>query len=368
MQVIHVVRDLDIASGGPSRSVPALAEHQARTGAAVAVVYRDRGNTVVSLCASAVDYRPVRTKLVKFAKFVGTDSARQVLHIHGLWDPLLHGSASWARRNGLPYLVSTRGMLADWALGHKAWKKRLAWRLYQRRDLRSAACLVGSSAFEQHDVAALMPGSRVEVITNGCEAPPASDPGAYFLPGDAGVRWALAMGRLHPVKGYAELISAWAALRPRGWRLAVAGPDEDGYRSELENRIASHGLGAEVLLLGEVGDDRKWNLLEQCELFLAPSRTENFGMAIAEALQSGTPVITTTGTPWQEIAERGCGWWAAPDLAALTSALGEATDMDAAELARMGQRGRSLIEENYSWTRVASRSLDLYESILTRTI
>ncbi|HLF31617.1 MAG TPA: glycosyltransferase, partial [Xanthomonadales bacterium] len=168
------------------------------------------------------------------------------------------------------------------------------------------------------------------------------------------------------VKGYAELIQAWANLRPTGWKLAIAGPDEDGYRSKLEELIHKLQLQEAVVMLGEVDDLQKWTLLDQCELLVAPSKAENFGMAIAEALQSGTPVITTTGTPWRELQECDCGWWVAPDVVALERALEEATRMDAGVLRAKGARGQRLVEEKYSWDEVASRTVRLYQAIIAR--
>jgi glycosyltransferase involved in cell wall biosynthesis len=287
-----------------------------------------------------------------------------VFHLHGLWSPSLHYAAHSARKAGIPYVVSTRGMLAEWALSHRPLRKRVAWKLYQRRDLSLAACLLVSSEFEQCDVQARLHGSRVEVLPNGCEPRPAEVQRDRSLPGGPETRWALAMGRLHPVKGYAELIEAWSRVRPQGWRLAIAGPDEGGYRARLEALLRQHGLSEEILFLGEVDDTRKWALLARSELFLAPSRTENFGMAIAEALQSGRPVITTTGTPWRELNENHCGWWISPDQAALEAALAEAAARPTDVLRQMGNRGQKLIREKYAWEQVAARSVALYCALL----
>jgi glycosyltransferase involved in cell wall biosynthesis len=255
-------------------------------------------------------------------------------------------------------------MLADWALDHKAWKKKAAWKLYQRNDLRRADCLIASSEFEQRDVAILLPGSRVDVVPNGCEARRGDVASQAELPGAPGVRWALALGRLHPVKGYAELIDAWAVLNPSGWKLAIAGPDEGGYRARLEELIEQSSLTDRVFLLGAADDSRKWSLLDQCELFVAPSKTENFGMAIAEALQSGTPVITTTGTPWRELLEHDCGWWVETGPDPLLTALAEATTAGAGRLLAMGARGSRLIADQYTWDRIAAHTIDLYRSVL----
>ena len=120
---------------------------------------------------------------------------------------------------------------------HKALKKKIAWWLYQENDLRSAKCLLASSPFEAECVEKVLPGSRIEVIPNGCDEGPEVASSEFGLADLNGSRWALALGRLHPVKGYAELIGAWARLCPEGWKLAIAGPDENGYRAELERMI-----------------------------------------------------------------------------------------------------------------------------------
>ena len=353
-----------MASGGPSRSVPALAESQSRfEGLKITVLYQDRGNPMVQMPNSVVEYQALSGSVRGWHSTIKPGESL-IYHLHGLWSPELHHAAKLARSKRIPYVVSARGMLADWALGHKALKKKVAWKLYQQRDLKNASCLLASTKFEQQDIEALLPGSRVVAIPNGCATRPADIEDSYVLPGPSGIRWALAMGRLHPVKGYAELIEAWASFNPPGWKLAIAGPDEAGYRATLESLIAKHGLADRVFLIGEVDDARKWSLLDQCELFVAPSKTENFGMAIAEALQSGTPVITTTGTPWCEIQAYNCGWWIERDTGSFTRSLKEAMALEAEALKEKGARGRKLITEKYSWQQAAARTIELYRSIL----
>jgi len=370
MLVIHVVRDLDVASGGPSRSVPALAEHEStQEGVTVVVLFRDRGKPKIAVNKSAVEYRALTRRDFlpgQFLKAVAPLSAGKcIVHLHGLWSPTVHRAARLAQKHKVPYVVSTKGMLADWAIGHKALKKRIAWWLYQERDLAGAAALLASSELEQQDVAVRLPRSKIVTIPHGLDKRPHGIQVHAILSENREIRWALAMGRLHPVKGYAELIEAWGMLQPPGWKLAIAGPDEDRYRAVLEALIRKYALTDQVVLLGEVDDKQKWALLDQSELFIAPSKTENFGMAIAEALQSGTPVITTTGTPWRELIEYDCGWWVKPDGAELSRAIKEATGASAAELRRKGENGRNLITEKYSWDQVAAKTIELYRSILS---
>lgn len=369
---MHVVRDLDAASGGPSRSVPALARSQARLpGVRVSVLYRDRGRPTLATAGEAVEFislpgfaawRGCPLRSGRLANGAGGEHV--IVHLQGLWDPLLHASARSARRLRLPYVVSTRGMLATWALKHKSWKKQWAWRAYQRRDLAGASALLATSAAEQRDIASLLPASRVALIPNGCDERPRQPTAGGSIELDETARWALAMGRLHPVKGYAELLEAWGELASAGWKLVIAGPDEGGYRAVLERLVAERGLAGRVQLIGEVNDAQKWALLARCELFIAPSHTENFGMAIAEALQAGLPVLTTTGTPWAELVSHGCGWWVSLAGDEFRQALAAATGADADELRRMGANGQGLIAENYVWDRIAQRTVALYRDIL----
>jgi glycosyltransferase involved in cell wall biosynthesis len=371
LHIVHIIRDLDVASGGPSRSVPALAESQASIpGVKVSVLYQDRGNPVVPLPDSQVDYRDIDIKglvlggavpdeVVNASKGAGTC----IFHLHGLWSPTVHLAARFAIKHDIPYFISSRGMLSAWCLGNKSLKKKLGWWLYQKKDMEKAACILATGESEKVDVSGLITGKKIVVVPNGCNERPEKRSVSNVLPLDEGVRWVLSVGRLHPVKGFAELIEAWAELRPDGWKLAIAGPDENGYMKKLKSLIERHQLSNSIVLLGEVYDDAKWALMDDCDLYIAPSKSENFGMAIAEALQSGLPVITTTGTPWREIVEYHCGWWVEPVTDSLQKALNEATSLDRESLTEMGENGRRLIAENYSWKHIAEKTVELYRGI-----
>ncbi len=372
LQLVHIVRDLDTASGGPSRSVCSLAETQSQiSGIEVTVLYQDRGNSIVPLQKNKVEYKAVPAWKFLFAKtyskLIWSDAFPTnecVFHLHGLWSPTLHFAARFAFNNGIPYIISPRGMLSEWCLAYKSSKKKLGLILYQKSDFYRAEYLLATSEAEKKDITSLISGDKVAVIPNGCDDKPGNLPNAMVLGEDAGARWALAIGRLHSVKGFVEFVDVWASLMPQGWKLAIAGADEAGGRRKLKERISHHGLKEHVYLLGEVDDLQKWSLLEKCELFIAPSKSENFGMAIAEALQSGTAVITTTGTPWNDIQKYHCGWWVELNTTKLQIALEEATKLKPERLREMGANGRRLIADKYSWQLVANRTVELYHSII----
>jgi glycosyltransferase involved in cell wall biosynthesis len=95
-----------------------------------------------------------------------------------------------------------------------------------------------------------------------------------------------------------------------------------------------------------------------------PSFTENFGVAAAEALACGVPVVTTKGAPWEEPRTRQCGWWIDIGVEPLAAALREATSLSDQERHEMGQRGRHLVEEKYSWPQIGRDMLSVYHWVL----
>jgi glycosyltransferase involved in cell wall biosynthesis len=97
-----------------------------------------------------------------------------------------------------------------------------------------------------------------------------------------------------------------------------------------------------------------------------PSKSENFGMVVAEALAARTPVITTKGAPWQELETHRCGWWIDMGVESLIEALEKAMSHSPVELHEMGRRGRQLVEEKYTWDRVAGQMIEVYEWLLGR--
>ena len=174
-------------------------------------------------------------------------------------------------------------------------------------------------------------------------------------------RTLLFLSRLHPIKGLKDLVQAWAHVRPNGWRVVVAGPNENGHQEDIETVAESLGVRSDFDFLGAVDDDTKWKLLSASDLFVLPSYSESFGLAIAEALAAEAPVITTRATPWRELETNQCGWWIDNNVDALTAALREATSLSDEQRRAMGKRGRELVENKYSWTRIATRMREVFE-------
>ena len=375
LSAIHVVAGLAPAHGGPSYSVPrlceALASADVRTTllsvAAAGGAASEASDRGYRECSSAWDYaqtpllRSLRRSsgLARALRAGGAD----IIHNHGLW-LMPNVEAGWAAaRAAAPLVVSPRGMLAPAALAFSRRRKQAFWALLQSGVVRRSACLHATSESEYREIRAFGLVNPVAIIPNGIDLP--APPVSRARPG--GGRTVLSLGRIHPKKGLDQLLYAWADVEPRhpGWRLRVVGPREDGHADELGALAASLGL-ARVTIDGPLYGDAKWAAYHAADLFVLPSRNENFGVAAAEALAAGTPVVATRGAPWNGLETEACGWWVEPGREALAAALGDAMALPRETLTGMGERGRVWMERDFSWDRVARDMLGVYEWLAGR--
>jgi glycosyltransferase involved in cell wall biosynthesis len=168
-------------------------------------------------------------------------------------------------------------------------------------------------------------------------------------------RVAAYLGRLLPIKGLDMLIEAWSVVRPEGWVLRLAGPCDDAMAADLRARITTHGLADAIRLEPPISRDEVEDFLARADLFILPSRSENFGLVAGEALAVGVPVVATTETAWTELAAMGCGWCVPADTPSLAHALRTATATPEPALHDMGRRGAAWIKRDFAWSTIAAR-------------
>jgi glycosyltransferase involved in cell wall biosynthesis len=372
--VLHTVASTQASHGGPSRSVPFLCEALAGQGVSVRLVTTVPGQedeaailpgeeVATRTVAETGRLRSLLRSPVAFYQELRSavqENPPDLLHDHGLWLPSNAAAALVAWQTGLPFVISTRGMLTDWALQHNRGKKRLAWMGYQKHVLRQAALFHVTSQEEVDALRDLGFDQPAAVIPNGVPLPDAPSPSGSSGEG----RRALFLSRVHPKKGLPMLLDAWAMVQPAGWTLEIVGPSEEGHRAELEAQARRLGLEEAVQFSGPVADDEKWNVYRRADLFVLPTHSENFGIVVAEALAAGVPALTTTGAPWENLERHDCGWWVEPTEAELAAALREAVGADDETRRAMGRRGRRLVEEEYSWPGVAANMRAAYQWLL----
>jgi glycosyltransferase involved in cell wall biosynthesis len=276
-------------------------------------------------------------------------SACDILHSHGLWTDVNRLAVELGRRRKIPHVLTPCGMLASGALRHHWWKKLPAGIWFQNRGLRATACLQAQSEIEVHQIRAFGLRNPVALIPAAVAGrPPDQSVSAeefrstFRVPRQS--RVLLYLGRLHPVKGLSRLVAAWGRLRPQvsGWLLVLAGPNEGGFEETLRCQAGAAGVSDRIVFTGSLNGYQKWGALDAADLFVMPSDFENFGVAIVEAMQSGVPVVTTTGTPWKELPAQGAGWCVEPTTGALVTALAEALGLPEEKRRAMGRRAAAV--------------------------
>lgn len=294
-----------------------------------------------------------------------------LIHNHGLWMfPNLYARQA-AVRNNIPLVISPRGMVESWSLNNSWYKKWPAWFLYEKQNLNSATAFHATSVEEANSIRKLGYKQPVALIPNGVSIPTINEQAnrqilSEKFPELAEKKWLLFLSRIHPKKGLDNLLYVWQSLAnyfPE-WHLIIAGADLIGYQAELEVLVESLKLKQQVTFTGMLSGQLKYSALTNADLFVLPTHSENFGIAIAESLAYGVPVITTKGTPWQELETYSCGWWIEDNQPSLAIALTKAMKMSSQERQQMGDRGRNLVQAKYSWNSIAKQMADFYNWIL----
>ena len=259
---------------------------------------------------------------------------------------------------GKPVIWSPRGALQRWDGSTRLWAKSV-WEWVCRRVAPQRCILDVTSDEEAGASLDRFPGIETFVVPNGVEIPEQ----VTHIPGEGLLRL-LYVGRLHPIKGIENLLSACKMLNDSSdipWSLTIAGTGDPYYTEALRTRIAKLELVPQVQMVGEVIGTAKHQLFANTDITVMPSYTESFGMVVAEALAYGVPVAVSRGTPWKRVEGTGCGLWVANEPQSLAKAIKQMSRMP---LREMGLRGRAWMQREFAWPLVAQRMVQLYQEAI----
>jgi glycosyltransferase involved in cell wall biosynthesis len=382
MKLLHVIASIRAAGGGPAEAVRSLSAVHQRHGHSVEVASLDdpADADVRSFPFRVHALGPVRTNYAYASSFVPwlrrNSTSYDAVIINGLWQ--YHSFGAWRALRGTstPYYVFPHGMLDPWfrrTFPLKHLKKWLYWPWADYRVLRDARAVLFTC--EQEKLLAPLSFALYRanpVVTGlGTAQPPGSADASAFLerhPELDGKRLLLFMGRLHPKKGCDLLLDAFAATLANDteWRLVFAGPDASGWQQTLETRAHALGIADRVLWTGMLRDTLKWSALAAAEVFALPSHQENFGIAVAESLACGVPVLISHEVNiWREIESAHAGLVSPDTVEGTISLLSRWQQLPEVERSAMRQNARECFAKHFDIEHSAARLLEVIETTMS---
>ncbi|MGV0795025.1 glycosyltransferase [Mycolicibacterium sp. XJ1819] len=391
MKILHVQETLSPHYGGPASVLPKLTSAQAAAGHQVVIatttadhprgVYHEPGwDTVgdgsVQVLYSAVDFEPLRISRSLFGYLRRAISDFDVVHVHGLYRFPSTASAALARRRGVPYVIRPHGSLDPYLYGRSTTGKLRLKRLYERAfdlpNLHAAGAIHYTAEDERERAAFLNLRAPSFIVPNGldwstyCTLPARGVLRERWGLGDAPL--VLFLGRLHFKKGLDLLVPAFDEVRRRipDAQLVIAGPDNEEYGQQVRGWVAERGLDSATHFVGPLGGPDVVQAYVDADVFALPSYTENFGMTVVEAMACALPVVISDQVNiHSEISSARAGLVTRCDVGEVADGLATLL-LDADRRRAMGDVGRRLAQERYSWPAIVDALTKEYEAVVER--
>jgi glycosyltransferase involved in cell wall biosynthesis len=386
MKVLHIIPSISPKLGGPTQVVLNLVRALRKEGidVEIATTNDDDGLLLNLPLLECVEYqglpvwffpRAARIKAflpsLAFTQWLWQNIENyDILDNHYLFSYLPSCAAVFAQWQQVPYTVRIMGQLTPWALAQSKLKKQVYSYLIEKRNLNQAAAIHCTSVGEMEDAIAFGVKPPKVVLPLGVNPPrligDAKSQLQYRYNVSEEVPIILFLSRLHYKKRPELLIQTLGELKEQkqNFHLLIAGSGQDTYVQSLHKMVASLNITNQTSFVGFVSGYEKDLLLQGSDLFVLPTYSENFGIALAEAMVSGLPIITTPGVQIApEIDEAEAGIIVEGEIASLKSAIADLLKNPQLR-EQMGKNGRLFALQRYSWQTVAKQLVSTYQAIV----
>ncbi|MDJ0735585.1 MAG: hormogonium polysaccharide biosynthesis glycosyltransferase HpsP [Nostocaceae cyanobacterium] len=393
MQILQIVPSISLIYGGPSQMVLGLAPALAKEGLKVTVLTTNsNGDTGQKPLDVPLNY-PVKQEGYEIIYFRCSPFRRykfsldllkwlnrhaheyDLAHIHALFSPVSSLAATICRQKGIPYILRPLGTLDPADLRKKKQLKQVYAAILERPNLVGAAAIHFTSQQEAKISEKFGVSTRDLVIPLGvkedvergkCENVKKQTRNQLGIMEDVPI--VLFMSRIDPKKGLNLLIPALEKLLEKDIKfhfvLAGSNPQEPDYEQKIKSQIQASPLGKHTTITGFVTGEFKSSLLQAADLFILPSYYENFGIAVAEAMVSGTPVVISDQVHiCQQVRDSESGWIGTTDVQAMVELLTEAVQ-NPSECHRRGLNAKEYALQHFSWDAIARQTIAAYENII----
>ena len=363
MKIIHYIPSIDRIAGGTSTYMQVLGKELGKLAEVHIITHSSDNPLPISNCEihNVSVYNPFNRRFKYEVNRLLDMVKPDMVHVNCCWTPECTLVQRLAQRRSIKVVLTPHGMLEPWIIKRHYWTRKLpALLLYQKAAIQNADCLQATAESEKENLLKLGYNSNIKIVKLGIDAESITMKTSWKKN-----KQILFLSRVHVKKGINYLIDAVDVLQKelKGYKILVAGEGDADYITTLKQQIAGNGLQEIIQLIGGVYGDTKWKLFQTSDFFVLPTNSENFGLAIAESLASGTPVITTVGTPWNDLNTSNAGAWIEIGTQPLVETLKRFLSLSDEELEVMGKNGRKLIETKYSAMVMAEEMMEIYQSI-----
>lgn len=385
MRILHVIPWLSPRYGGPAILLPEACAGLAQLGHHVEIVTTNADGPstldvptgrVIDWHGAAATFHPTSVPSRYITSWPMLRDLRRrvrsfdVVHIHYLYR--FHGvaAATVARSHGIPYVVQAHGSLDPWHRRHKRRAKDIYHALVEDPIIRGAAAMLCTSHREEQSVRALGYTVPAWVIPIGIDAGQLRMPGAENFDMAIGIATdtlvVTFLGRISAKKGVPLLIDSFrrtAVAFPKA-HLMIAGPDDENIGRGLMPVIADAGLADRVSFLGAVAGAQKRALLHRSDVFVLASSDESFGIAVAEAMAVGCPVVVSPEVAIEDVVRAsGAGLVVEREPSAIAGAIADILG-DPARASAMGAAGRLAVDGQFAWPMVSVQMEAMYDAVI----
>ena len=387
MRILQIVPSVSLVYGGPSQMVLGLSKALAAEGIEVTLITTNSNGDTYQPPLDVPIAQPIQQdgyEIIYFPcspfrryKFsVGllqwlTKNAHKydVAHIHALFSPVSTAAATIARNKQLPYILRPLGTLDPADLQKKKQLKQIYGRLLEKPNLAGAAGIHFTSLEEAKVSERYGTKTKDLVIPLGVDLPsnlPAKGKARARLGIKSDCPLILFMSRIDPKKGLDLLLPALEKLQAAEldfhFVLAGGNPQDVDYKDRIKQAIQTSTLAEHTTITGFVIGELKLALLQDADVFVLPSYYENFGIAVAEAMAIGIPVVISDRVHiWQDIQSANAGWVTPCEVGELTKALQSAIETPE-ERKQRGENARQLTKAKYSWKAIAQEMIEAYQN------
>ena len=248
-------------------------------------------------------------------------------------------------------------------MNQKHFKKKIAWKIYQQKILNYSDVVHATCKAEAENLINYSVSSKIEIIPHGIE----NNKKLLKKDNSDKIKKIIFFSRIHVKKGILELIDCWKQLdKEIPWQLDIYGPvSDENYFKLMLKRIRINNLENKIFYKGSVFEKQnKDQIFKNANAFILPSKSENFGISIGEALSHGLPVLTTNETPWKLIDEYKAGYIFPFSKENITTYLNKLFSLNDEALYQMGLNSQKLINENYELNTVLEQYVNLYKRLV----